>query len=123
MDHTALLNLPYIMAAQAQKHVTHNEAIRALDALVQLSVQSRTQAVPPPTPSDGERYIIAPSATGGWSGKDGQIASWQDNLWIFYQPQQGWLCWVSAENKLLAWQDTAWLEVSGGIGLAALRSA
>ena len=26
--------LPYILAAQAQKHVTHNEALRILDGLV-----------------------------------------------------------------------------------------
>ena len=41
MDETANLGLPYIMAAQAQKHVTHNEAIRSLDTLVQLSVKDR----------------------------------------------------------------------------------
>ena len=35
------LLLPYILAAQAQKHVTHNEAIRLLDAVVQLSVLDR----------------------------------------------------------------------------------
>ena len=35
MNETANLSLPYILASQAQKHVTHNEAIRALDCLVQ----------------------------------------------------------------------------------------
>ena len=37
-DATTNLLLPYILAAQAQKHVTHNEALRLLDGLVQLSV-------------------------------------------------------------------------------------
>ncbi len=32
MDATENLNLPYILPAQAQKHVTHNEAIKAVDA-------------------------------------------------------------------------------------------
>ena len=32
MDRTDNLDIPYIMAAQAQKHVTHNDAVRALDA-------------------------------------------------------------------------------------------
>jgi len=36
---TAHLALPFIMAAQAQKHVTHNEALRILDGIVQLSVK------------------------------------------------------------------------------------
>jgi hypothetical protein len=40
-DATTRLLLPYILAAQAQKHVTHNEALQILDGLVQLSVLDR----------------------------------------------------------------------------------
>ena len=40
-DTTPNLQLPYILAAQSQKHVTHNEAIRALDAIVQLAALDR----------------------------------------------------------------------------------
>jgi hypothetical protein len=36
VDSTPNLGLPYIMAAQSQKHVTHNEAIRALDAVARI---------------------------------------------------------------------------------------
>ena len=32
-DATTHLLLPYILAAQAQKHVTHNEALRILDGV------------------------------------------------------------------------------------------
>ena len=46
MDMTTLLSLPYIAAAQAQKHVTHNEALRMLDAIIQLSVKSATNRSP-----------------------------------------------------------------------------
>ena len=52
-DQTPNLNLPYLIAAQAQKHVTHNEALRALDAIVQIAVLDRDLAVPPATPADG----------------------------------------------------------------------
>ena len=48
MDQTTNLKLPYIMPSQAQKHVTHNEAIRALDALVQLCVLDRDLSRHPP---------------------------------------------------------------------------
>jgi hypothetical protein len=41
-DATTHLLLPYVLAAQAQKHITHNEALRILDGLVQ-----RTQMLPP----------------------------------------------------------------------------
>ena len=36
-DITTHLLLPYILASQAQKHVTHNEALRLLDAMVCVS--------------------------------------------------------------------------------------
>jgi hypothetical protein len=45
-DATTHLLLPYILAAQAQKHVTHNEALRILDGLVQLSVLDRDLTAP-----------------------------------------------------------------------------
>jgi len=41
------LLLPYIMPSQAQKHVTHNEAVRALDALTQIAVFDRDRMAPP----------------------------------------------------------------------------
>jgi hypothetical protein len=49
-DTTTHLLLPYILAAQAQKHVTHNEALRLLDGLVQLSVLDRDLTAPPGSP-------------------------------------------------------------------------
>jgi hypothetical protein len=116
MDETPNLKLPYIMAAQAQKHVTHNEAIRALDALVQASVLDRHLASPPPAPSDGARYIVAAGATGAWTGKTGQIAAFQDGAWMFYPPHEGWLTWVADEDQLVAYDGAAWVAAGGGGG-------
>ena len=59
MSNSALLNLPYILPAQAQKHVTHNDALRALDAIVHLAVLDRDIASPPASPQEGDRYIVA----------------------------------------------------------------
>jgi hypothetical protein len=69
------LALPYFAANQAQKHVTHNEALRMLDALVHLSVLDRDLAVPPGAPADGDRYLVASGATGAWEDWDGNIPS------------------------------------------------
>jgi len=55
------LKLPYLAPAQAQKHVTHNEALRQLDAIVQLSVNTIAGDAPA-APDEGERYIVAASA-------------------------------------------------------------
>jgi hypothetical protein len=114
VDETPNLKLPYILAAQAQKHVTHNEAIRALDAIVQTAVLDSDLTVPPASPTDGDRYIVAPGATAAWLGKDGQIAAFQDGAWSFYAPREGWIAWVADEDRLYAWDGAAWIVAGGG---------
>lgn len=111
-DTTTHLSLPYLLAAQAQKHVTHNEALRLLDAMVQLSVLDRTRTVPPASPADGNRHLVASGATGLWAGWDLNIAFWVDGAWIRLVPRTGWMVWVAAEGLFLVWTGAAW-EVVG----------
>lgn len=112
MENTQNLKLPYLLPSQAQKHVTHNEALATLDALVQLSVVSRSLSNPPASPGDGQRYIVAPEATGAWSSQAGRVASWQDGAWVFHAPLPGWLAWVVGESTLVYWTGSMWAEVS-----------
>lgn len=116
MSNSANLGLPFIEAAQAQKHVTHNEAVRGLDALVQLSVIDRDLSVPPTSPSDGDRYLVASGASGDWLGQDANISAWQDGIWVFYPPKAGWLCWVGDEDSLISWDGAAWVDALAAIG-------
>lgn len=109
MSDTPNLQLPYIEAAQAQKHVTHNEALRNLDALVQLSIADRDLASPPASPNDGDRYLVASGASGDWAGKENLIAAWQDGAWQFHTPRTGWLIWVVDEESLLVFDGTAFV--------------
>lgn len=111
------LKLPYIDASQAQKHVTHNEGVRLLDALVQMAVISRTVSVPPASPADGDRYIVAAVATGAWAGWDLNIAYYVDGVWMKLVPQAGWLAWIVAEAGHVRWDGTAWggLSSSGSV--------
>lgn len=121
MDHSPNLQLSYLMAAQSQKHVTYNEAMRALDALVQQTVLDIDLADPPGSPADGDRYIVAASPTGAWSGQAGKLAAWQDGAWAFYTPREGWLVWVADEDVLYVYDGTSWDELStSGSGGAAL---
>ncbi|MDZ4841772.1 MAG: DUF2793 domain-containing protein [Hyphomicrobium aestuarii] len=114
-DQTPNLVLPYIAAAQSQKHVTHNEAIRMLDAIVQVGVASRTLTAPPAAPTDGDRYIVPTGAMGAWAGAPAKIAAWQDGAWAFYMPRTGWLAWVAAEARLYVFNGTAWAAYASGI--------
>jgi hypothetical protein len=114
-DTTANLGLPVIAAAQAQKHVTHNEALRLIDTLVQLAVLDRDLATPPGTPNEGERWIVGPSPTGDWAGHAGEIAAWQEGAWQLSLPRPGWLAFVIDEGKLVIWNGSAWSEVSSTV--------
>ena len=116
MNETANLSLPYILASQAQKHVTHNEAIRALDCLVQLSVESRVLTGPPASPVEGSRYVVAAGASGAWAGESDKIAAFQDGGWSFYAPKDGWIAWVASENVLIVYDSAAWSPVTTGGG-------
>jgi len=107
-DTSTNLGLPYLLAAQAQKHVTHNEALRLLDAMVQLSVVDRTRTTPPASPADGDRHLVASGATGLWAGWDLNVALWVDGVWMRLVPRQGWLAWVAAEQALSVWNGTVW---------------
>jgi hypothetical protein len=114
-DQTTLLTLPYILPSQAQKHVTHNESLRLLDAIVQLSVASRNLTTPPADPAEGERHIVAADAGAAWSGKDGQVAAFQDGAWAFLQPRTGWLAWVDTEQRLFCRAGGSWTAAEGFI--------
>jgi Protein of unknown function (DUF2793) len=112
MSDTPLLVLPYLSASQAQKHVTHNEALSLIDGIIHLSVISRTLVTPPPTPIDGDRYLIAAIATGAWAGHSGQVTLRMEGAWRFLQPRKGWVLWVESESTLLVFDGTNWLAPS-----------
>lgn len=116
MANTPNLVLPYIDANQSQKHVTHNAAIRELDALVQLAVIDDALATPPASPADGDRYIVAASPTGAWAGHAGHVAAWQDGAWNFYVPKSGWLAFVASKNEAYLWSGSAWVSLASVIG-------
>jgi len=118
MANTTNLGLPLMAAAQSQKHITHNDAILMLDALVQLSVISTSLTAPPGSPVDGDRYIIGSGATGAWAGKDLNVALSSSGAWVFLVPKVGWQAWDTANSIMLSWNGTAWVSASELSGTA-----
>lgn len=110
MEQTTNLKLPYIAPSQAQKHVTHNEAIRALDALVQLSAINRSTSLPPEENQEGDRYIINTPAKGLWKRREGQIAAWQDGAWAFFSALEGWNVWIEDEKSFVVFHQKKWIK-------------
>ncbi|MBB4952651.1 hypothetical protein H4S14_000693 [Agrobacterium vitis] len=109
-DTTPRLTLPYILPSQAQKHVTHNEALAILDAVTQLVIED-SLTTPPDAPSSGACYWVLTSATGAWSGHDASIATWQDDTWVFLTPQNGWLAFFRSDSRLRSYHDSLWTEL------------
>ena len=105
---TTNLGLPQLAADQAQKHVTINEGLALLDALVMPAVKTRSLSAPPASPAEGERWIIGPSPTGLWASKAGQISIWLSGAWTFLVPKAGWTIHVEDERSTLTWSDGAW---------------
>ncbi|WP_375173908.1 DUF2793 domain-containing protein [Pseudooceanicola sp.] len=114
-DRSANLSLPYILPSQAQKHVTHNEALVMLDALVQLTVESAQQTAPPAAPDAGVRFIVPDGATGDWSGRAPAIALRDSSGWIFLDPAEGWLAWVVDVGGQMRFDGTGWVGPGDGL--------
>ena len=109
---TPNLSLPYLLPSQAQKHVTHNEALRGLDALAQIAVVSRTLTSPSADALEGERFIPAAASLGEWTGRDGLLACREDGGWTFRAPRAGWLAYVMDEASFVVHDGEAWTELA-----------
>lgn len=105
------LKLPYLAPAQAQKHVTHNEALRQLDAIVQLSVTSVTNT-PPDSPVNGQRVIIGPAPEGEFTVHPNAVAAYQDGAWAYYAPKTGWHAYIEAVSDLYIFDGSSWQSLS-----------
>ena len=107
-DVSARLTLPYIQPSQAQKHVTHNEAIAQLDLLVQMVVEAFDAQTPPATVNEGEIWALGAAPTGAWAGQADMLAAWDNGGWRFIAPLPGWGAVSRADFALRIWTGTAW---------------
>lgn len=107
-DTSAILGLPYLSPSQAQKHVTHNEALALLDLLVQLRVEGFDADIPPLAPLDGEIWGLGAAPTGAWAGQAGKLAAFLGGAWMFLAPAPGWRAWDKSAGELRIWDGIAW---------------
>lgn len=97
---SARLSLPFLQPAQAQKHVTVNEALERLDFLVQLSVVAFDALSPPSDAEDGQVWALGPMPTGDWAGEGGKLALRAGGGWEFIPPASGWCATRGTELRL-----------------------
>ncbi|MEL6419308.1 MAG: DUF2793 domain-containing protein [Pseudomonadota bacterium] len=128
-DTSARLGLPFIAPSQAQKHVTHNEALQRLDALTLLTLEEVEATTPPATPDQGALYALGAGALGDWAGQDGQLAYWTGTGWLFLPPSEGWHGWDKSAGVMRVYQSGAWqgteanLQNLQGLGIGASSDA
>ncbi len=115
MTETARLELPLVQAAQAQKHVTVNEAFERLDALVQLSINSIGATTAPASPGEGDVHVVGVGAAGDWLGSDGLLAVFANNGWLFVAPLIGWRGWREDIGGFVTFDGVDWVEGAGSI--------
>ena len=118
MTQTPRYGMPYLQAGQAQKEIMHNDALARIDLLIHLAVESRRT-----TAADNvadTSWIVAPGATGAWTGHDGQIALFDGSGWTFVGPLDGCIAFVRDESVFVhysagQWRD-AWAVPSLAVG-------
>ena len=108
------LTLPFIQPAQAQKHVTHNEAIELLDVIVQLTLQATDTDTPPAAPAEGQTWAVGATPTGDWDGQAGSLASYRGGGWLFMTPQIGWQAYVVAGGDMRVYDGANWVNMGSG---------
>jgi len=113
-DISPRLELPLLQPAQAQKHVTHNEALRILDIFVQLTVEAFDATDPPASPVEGPVFAVGAGGTGDWFGATGLLATYVDGAWQFHAPTAGWIAAHAATSEVRVFTGSVWSAVTGG---------
>ncbi len=85
---TPRFGLPLLFAGQAQKEFHVNEAHVLADSLLHCAIEGES-ASPPPSPMNGDCWLVAANAGGGWAGQSGKLACRQAGNWIFIAPRDG----------------------------------
>lgn len=118
-NETTRLGMPLLQPAQAQKHVTVNEALMRLDGLVNLVLQSLTVTVPPTAVVDGMCWGVPSGASGDWAGQGGAIAIGSNGGWVFVTPSAGMRARIADQGVEAVHDGTAWsvgAMTLGGLG-------
>lgn len=103
--------LPNLFVGQAQKEITHNEALARIDALLHPAIIDQRSAPPASLTDadDGSCWLIGTAPTGAWSGKSGQLARWSGGSWRYLVPVDGMSVWHSTDDVRLFYNNGSWI--------------
>lgn len=99
MSKTGRLGLPYILQAQAQKEVTHNQALNILDVYVNNVVEAIVDELPAEV-KDGGIYII-----------NNELAKVSDGNWTYYPALEYMEVWLRDKQTKMVFNGKNWLDI------------
>ena len=120
MENTGRFELPLIMPSQAQKHVTHNEALTLIDGLMHLAIKAFGETAPPVGALIDDAYLVGASASGDWFGEDGNIAFTTDVGWRFAAPVEGLIALDMTAARMVIFNQAAWKPLAGFVDISTL---
>lgn len=98
------LGLPFLAAGQAQKDVTHNEALALVDAALAAAAESAGLNAAPMAPAPGQCWIVGPAPAGAWAGHADALVCWTEGGWRFVPAPDGMRVWLK-DQRLWATRD------------------
>ena len=105
---TSRLALPLLAAGQAQKEMSHNEALTLLDLAVHGSVIAAGTQVPPASPLPGQCWIVGDAPEGAWAGYGNAVAGWTEGGWRFLAPCEGMRLWLGETDGFALFSGGSW---------------
>ena len=101
--------LPLLGVAQAQKEITHNEALTLVDALVHAAIEAGPLNDPPAEPEPGQCWLVGAAPTDGWEGQVDAVAIWSGGGWRFAPPRAGMAVARLTDGARLRFDGDAWV--------------
>lgn len=108
---TPILGLGILTESQEDKELVVNTNSYRLDAIVPGGVLAR-QSAPPGSPSEGDSYIVMPTATGLWAGQDQSVAYYYNSGWSFVSPSQGLVLFSIGDAEFYYYDGGGWIRKS-----------
>lgn len=123
MTHTPRFQMPLIAPEQAQKHVTHNEALLLADAIMHPRLIEVARNSPPGSATPGATYGIGDAPTGAWQGHAGDIATRTEGGWRFLVPTEGMTGWNAAAARPILYRGGEWVNMFEGVDALGIGAA
>lgn len=90
-------------------------AVYKVPVLGTFSWQPTVKAIqndPPGSPVKADRYLLAGTPTGAWTGHAWNVATYNGTGWDFDIPAEGWAAWDENANKFKFFNGTAWTDLT-----------